>query len=225
MANTINIMLKRFSVLFLALILGFSSSFATGPDDKAARILEESKKAFESLNDFATNFTYVIQNKRMNNAPAPRQGQLKYSKGMYAILLSDQEIYCNLDNVWLYIKDEDAPEVSIMDYDKSESFNIEGIFDLYKHGSKAKYIGQESVDGSSCHKIYVAVNDPKLGYNQATVWINARTNLPVKVMLKDRNQTETIYQFSNFEKNRGFTHKDFEFNVSNFNGDVYDETE
>lgn len=200
-------------------------TLASGPDDKAKRILLDSKATFESLKDFSANFSYAIQNSRMSAKPAPRRGFFKYAQGMYYISMSEQDVFCNKERVWLVIKDQDAPEVSIMNYDESESFSIEGIFDIYRHSSKAQYQGQERVGTANAHKIFIAITEPDLGYNQATVWIDVKTNLPIKVKLKDRNQTETSYEFSNFKKNQGFTKKDFEFNVAKFEGDVYDETE
>ncbi|MEO0895838.1 MAG: outer membrane lipoprotein carrier protein LolA [Bacteroidota bacterium] len=216
-------MYRNIISLSLALIFGFSFAMGAGPDDKAKNILNQSKKQLEALNDFSANFTYVIKNPRMSNNPAARKGFLKYMKGMYAVMLNDQEIFCNKQYVWLHLKDEE--EVSIMDYDASESFSVESIFDVYNHSGKAQYQGTESIGGASCHKIYMVINETGLGYNQATIWINTKTNMPVKVLLKDRNQTQTIYEFSNFKKNQGFSSKDFEFNVATFDGEVYDETE
>ncbi|MCI4669032.1 MAG: outer-membrane lipoprotein carrier protein LolA [Bacteroidia bacterium] len=218
-------MYKKLIALVSILAFGLTLSFAHGPDDKAKRILLESKKTFESLKDFSANFTYAIQNAKMDRKPQPRRGFFKYAFGMYTIAMSEQDIYCNKEKVWLVIKDQDAPEVSIMNYDERESFSIDGIFDVYRHSAKAQYQGQEKVGTANAHRIFMAITEPGLGYNQATVWVDVKTNLPIKVKLKDRNQTETIYEFSNFKKNQGFTKKDFEFDVASFKGEVFDETE
>ena len=192
----------KFHLSLIALISFALFSFTTisGPDDKAARILQSSQKKLENLNDFTAKFSLAISNPNTGDrAPLPRQGTLKYAKGKYIILLKNQEIYCNKAAVWLYMKD--MSEVEIMCYDPDESFNVESIFKIYEQSAKAQYRGTEVVGGKTCHKIYIAISDPNLDYNQATIWIDANSELPQKVNLKDRKQTTLSYKFANFKTN------------------------
>ncbi|MEL6625052.1 MAG: outer membrane lipoprotein carrier protein LolA [Bacteroidota bacterium] len=211
----------QFSLLTILSIFLFSFTSNVGPDDKAARILQSSQKKLENLNDFTADFSLALSSANTKNNPLPMSGSVKYSKGKYVLMLKDLHVYCNKQYVWEYIVEEEA---SKRDYDAEDAGGLESIFQIYREHAKAQYQGVETVGGKSCHRIYVAISDPSLEYNQATIWIDARNELPQKVKLKTRAQTEQSYKFENFKLNVGLSDKDFIF-VAPEGITVYDETE
>ncbi|MEO1451384.1 MAG: outer membrane lipoprotein carrier protein LolA [Bacteroidota bacterium] len=203
-----------------ALLLILSGFGPVGPADN---ILQDSKEKLESLNDLAADFTYSISSPAIKN-PIAKKGAFKYKDGMYVVEMSEQDIYCDSKTLWIHLKDEEAPEVTIMDYDPEEGMNIEAIFKLYEASAQSLLEGEETIHGVACHKIKLAIKDSKLEYNQARLWVNKKTKLLEKVSVTNRRQSTTTYEFSGIKTNSGFNTTTFQFDVSRFPGiDVYDE--
>lgn len=187
----------------------------------ADRILEESKVALRSLSDFSADFNYELTNPGMRNTVS-KTGSLKYKRGKYVIKMDDQEIFCDLKTLWIYLKADN--EVNVMNYDPEEGMDVESIFNLYETSSEARYQGEQQVNGAACHHIYLAIKDPGLEYNQAYLWINKQTKLLQKISLINRSQTTTSYEFRNMKTNTGLGDAEFRFDVGAHSGvDVYDE--
>ncbi|MCB0836956.1 MAG: outer membrane lipoprotein carrier protein LolA [Bacteroidetes bacterium] len=201
------------------------SGFSTGVDkDPSQNILEESKAKLRNLKDFSADFLYTIQNPNLK--PVTQSGNILYKKGKYVIKLEDQELYCNKVTLWIHILAENPvhAELQKMNYDEDEGMNVESIFNIYESSTKSQYEGSETVHGVETEKIFLVMQDPELDYNRAYVWINKRTKILEKVLLIDRRQTQTIYEFSNIKTDTGVSDSAFNFNEKGFKGEIYDET-
>jgi len=208
--------------LMLALLM-VSSGFTVMQDAKADKILRDSKAKFESLKDFSANFVYSITNEASKNKRSiVKEGTLKIKGDKFVLTLDDQEIYCDGTNQWIYNKMDQ--EVNILPYDPEESLNIESIFQVYEANGKSRYEGEEKIGNVKHHRVYLAISDPSLDYNQATLWISEATKLPSKAVIKDRNQTVTEVKFSNVKINQNFPDSDFVFDTGKYpDVEVYDE--
>ena len=210
-----------FSIMLMMslLLMGF-----TGGDEKAEKVLKGSKHKMEMLKDFSADIQYEINSPKTRSIS--KNLKVKYKKeNKYVILMDDQEIYCDGQKLWLFIPQDQ--EVTILNYNpEDELMSLQTILGVYEANSSSRYDGLEKVHGVSCHKIFLAVKDPTLDYNQAFVWINTRTQLLEKVSLIDRKQTQTTYEFSNIKTNTGMSDADFKFELTKYPGiHVYDETE
>ena len=208
-------------VAMLLLLSGFQTL-----DEKSEKILKESRAKMESLKDFSADLRYEIKNKSTRLNPISKSGKVKYKKGnKYVLSMADQEIYCDGETLWLYLPDDQ--EVTILNYDPNEEgMSMESILSVYQASASSRYEGSEVVHGKKCHKIYLAVKDPSLEYNQAQIWINMTSKMLEKVSLIDRKQTVTTYEFSSISTNRGLSDDAFRFNIKAHEGvDVYDERE
>lgn len=206
----------------LVIIPLLMSIVAFAQSDKAAEIIAKSQKKLESLQDFSAQFTYSIENPNMSN-PVVRTGGLKYKGGKFVIKMLDQEVYCDGVTQWVYIPDELAPEVTIMNYDPEEPW-IESIFSIYEASTEPRYEGTEKIHGVNCHKIYLAIKDSGLDFNQAYVWINTSNYFLEKTVLIDRRQTNNIYEFSNVKTDQGLSNLDFRFDPEKHKGvAIFDE--
>lgn len=204
--------------LILAMYLGLTG-FSVNADISQS-VLSESKAMLESLGDFSAGFKYSISNPNMR--PVAKTGNIKYKKGKYVIALDDQKIFCNGKTLWIYLPE--VNEVSIMSYTEDEGVNVESIFKIYESSTKSRYEGEVEVHGVACHKIFMAIQSDELDYNQAYVWINKKTKFLEKVVLVDRRQTQTIYEFLDIKTNVGFGDTEFEFDAKQYRGvTTYDE--
>lgn len=186
-------------------------TFGQTASSQASEILETSQQKLESIQDFSANVSYFIANPNMPKA-IPKTGTVKYKDGKYALALTDQEIYCDLTSMWIYLKNDG--EVEVLDYDAEEGQTVESIFSLYKANTQAKLVGTELVKGRKCHKIFLTNQDESLDYNEANVWIDTETMLLAKAELIDRKQTTTTFEFFNIKTDLGLSDADFQLTKS-----------
>ncbi|MEM6262996.1 MAG: outer membrane lipoprotein carrier protein LolA [Bacteroidota bacterium] len=216
--------MRFFSLLSLSIFALFAVAFTT-QDSKADKILKESKSTFDKLSDFSADFTYGLGSQDPTNnsrISVQKTGGLKYSKGKYAIVMEDQEIYCDGTTMWIYLPEDE--EVNVMECDPEEGIDIESIFKLYQGSSKSRYDGVEKLNGHDCHRIFLSTLDKELEFNQVMVWINTKTSLLEKAVTINRRQTKTTYIFSNIETNQGLGQKAFSFDIASHpDVAVYDE--
>lgn len=199
--------LRKYFVFFFFLYL--LTPMMSGQDDSATEILKKSQATLESLQDFSSNILYVITNPNMPKA-IPKTGKVKYKEGKYALVLSDQEIYCDLEKLWIYLKDDGEGEVEVMKYEPEEGGPLGSVLSVYQTNAKAVLKGSEEIKGRKCLKIYLTNQDPSLDYNEAQVWIDEETLLLAKATLLDRKKTTTIFEFTNIKTNVGFPDSDFQ---------------
>lgn len=221
-------MKKLFQYIPLYLIVaGISSAFVPYPkstfqDAKANEILQTSKQKFEALEDFSATFQYALSNSTMRSGQVEKSGAFKYKNGMYFIEFGNQEIYCDLESQWLFLKEEN--EVNISAYDPEEAISIESVYRIYETKANARYEGETSLNGKKFHKIVLNSLEDEFAYNQVTLWINQTTMLMERAELLDKKQTKETVEFNNIQTNTGLSHADFRFNASQHpNVDVYDD--
>jgi len=196
-------------ILLFCLTQGFVSFSA---DDRAAEILDQAETNFRSLQDFSTQFKYELNNPSMGIEEVVSNGNLYYSQGRYAIMLGDQEVYCNLRKQWFFERAENV--VRELSYHPGNLATMEAVLRIYSIREGAEYIKNEDVGAHTCHKLKIATLDPDLAFSQAYVWINEETLLIQKVALIDPNQTVSTFTFNDLQQNVGFMESDFIFDPS-----------
>lgn len=196
-------------------ILAWSATmvgWTAGPDLKAERILMQAKEFMLGLQDFSARFSYSFHHPEMRHKVLPKDGIIKYQKGRYAIILDEQEIYCDQAEIWTWFKTDGEATVQTMD--PGEGWSLEQIFNLYDVAEKPRYLGEDTLSGIPCHKIALAINKPDLDYNQATLWVDQTNKMFQQAILVDRKGTETSYRFFAHQLNPGFPAADFRFDAT-----------
>ncbi|MFK7969464.1 MAG: outer membrane lipoprotein carrier protein LolA [Bacteroidia bacterium] len=210
------------SIVALLFVAWTSPTHTTAEDPVA--ILKKAQSVFEKLEDFSAKFSFTLSNPSDPNAKITKDGTLKYSKSKYAVMLPDQEFYCNGEKIWAFFPSDE--EVTVYSNDPEEGFDIESMLQLYKANAKARHDGRVTMNGKTCHNIYLANSDSDVEFNQARLWVDVKTHLPVKVETVNRNQTRTVYSFTNVKTDQGIPPTAFEFDTSKHpDVTVYDETE
>lgn len=212
--------MKRNSII-LAFFLSFFAVGIPSFAQDATAILKEYNERFDMLKDFTAAFVYSIENPS-KPLIISKKGKLQYANGKYALIMDDQEIYCDGISMWVHLPGD--AEVNIMDYDPEEGFGLEKVFSsYYGEGFKARYEDKRTVGGVSYDQIYIEITNPEQDFNQAMLWINETTKFLEKVVLTNRIQIITTYAFSNIKMDQGLPESTFVFDMVNFRGEVYDE--
>lgn len=207
-------------ILLIFLVLNSPFSYAQ-TDEKAENILKESKIKFESLKDYAAQFTYTLSNPISATSSVSKKGIIKIKGKKFLIQMEDQQIYCDGESQWIYLPNEN--EVTIMSYDPEEGLNaVESVFQLHEAYGTFKYAGIEPLYNRDHHKINLTITDGE--YYRGNLWIDVHTQFPSKAVLVNRLQTTTEYLFSAIQFNQGILDSEFVFDLSKYPGiEVYDE--
>ncbi|MBD3626769.1 outer-membrane lipoprotein carrier protein LolA [Cyclobacterium sp.] len=220
--------MKRNNLIVLFLI-GFFGAFLTGfsQEDLATKILSSYKAKFNTLSDFSADFVYSLENPGMA-AGISKKGVLHYAKGKYALMMADQEIFCDGKSIWILIPSGSPAEseLNILPYDPEEGLGIEQLFFLFNEESiSARYEGKQTVAGRTLDQIFLIITRQAEDINQARLWINEHTKFPEKIITIDRRQTTITYEFTKIQFDQGLPASTFVFDTSNFPGEIYDERE
>lgn len=203
--------------LFITCLPGFSQ------EELAKSILREVKDHLEGISDFSADFTYSIEIKT-NPTRVSKNGKFHYAKGKFVVIMEDQEIYSDGKSLWIHLPGEENSEVTIMNYDPEESFNFDLIFSpMYETATKSIYEGKKSVNGVTYDQVYLQFSNPELEYHQVRLWINETSKIQEKVVLVNKMQTITTYEYTNIKIDQGLPESTFVFDTDNFQGEIYDE--
>lgn len=104
---------------------------------------------------------------------------MNQGKGVMYVLLPGQKMYMEIQN-------------SQVTLDEGESF--EGKF---SEEGEVTNLGTESIEGYTCDKWKIVYKDQNLG--ESTVWISRELNYPIRIHLKNPQDTATI-QYSNISE-------------------------
>lgn len=213
-----------FQVLTLALAT-LLCAFST-QDERAAKILKESKSAFDRLDNLSAKFKYSIKASSQNAKEMVKEGELKFKKkkpgaagkSKYYVKTAGQEMFCNGSKIWVYMReDNEVNELSADDAGEA-GMDVEGIFKLYEQSADARYEASENIGGVQCDKIYLAIKNPKADYNQAYLWIGSQDHLPRKALLIDRRQTRTTLELKSLDTKKVLPDNTFTFDKAKYPG-------
>lgn len=215
-------LITAFLTLTLIASMGFAQDLPTmsteglESDPKSEKILKASRAKVEGLSDLSASFSYTLENPNLDK-PIVKKGKMTLKGKMYTVDLSDQAIYCDGSSVWIHLKDD--AEVQVVDYDPEESFGIDAIFKLYETGTKSRHDGK---DGDA-DKVSIFSTDKNSDFWKVEMWINSSSKMISKAVSHMRNGTTTTYTISNYKTNIGLTKKDFQFDPSNKDVEIYDD--
>lgn len=182
-------------------------------DSRAAEILRTYELTFDDMQDFQASFIWEMNDMRRNIS---QNGTIWYKKGMYLIDLKEQQIFCDLLQQWIYIKAEQ--EVYVSDYRPNGQVGLESVFSLHKYRSRARYDGQEMVNGQLCHRIFLELDDATVDCQQASLWIDQGSYTLRKAILLSDSQITTTYLFTHITPNTGLGDELFRFNPNKYPG-------
>lgn len=180
-------------------------------------ILKEAKARQEAIRDFRADFEYSMNFPRESRPTI--HGFLIYQSGKYVVKLPDQDVFCDGDARWYYLKD--LKEVIIKDYE--EEIGITMPFQVFNKGKSPRYSGSEQLGDTLCDVIFFDKMSES-AYQRAKVWIDKETRIVQKIVLLFENQGSYTFNFKNIKINQGYSASTFKFPLKNYPGvNVVDE--
>lgn len=212
-----NYLISTFSVLLLCFsaVAQQNDKDLNPQDPKAQEILDKLSNKAASYKSFSADFEYTLINKAEGINETQKGKVTMKGKKKYKLEVAGQEIICDGETVWTFIKDVNEVQISdVPDEDEEEGniMNPANAFHMYKNGFKYKYEGKSTIDGIEADVIKMYPMNPQ-GKNYHTVVVNidkAKLEL-ISMAVKGKDGNEYTYRLKNFSPDIDINDSDFEF--------------
>ncbi|MFC3881203.1 outer membrane lipoprotein carrier protein LolA [Algoriphagus namhaensis] len=214
--------------LILSLIFPIITFSFSGFAQSGDAILKNSASTFLNLQDLSADILYEIKNPNASQPIISQRGRFLQAQEKYVIQLPDQEVYCDGQTLWILIpaQPKENSEVTILNVDPEERPMLLDFFSkIYLSENTAILKGNQVIEGRVFDEIDVLIKDSNTDFARANLWINESTGFPERIIIWDKRQTSTLFQFSNIQLNQGLPASTFVFDTSNFQGEIFEERE
>lgn len=193
----------------------YNSEIGSCYHDNAKKILDALKEKYTSYNDLTIHFTLEVE--LAERPKTSEKGSIIQQGELFKVMLKDQDIYCNGEDLWYYLKDKN--EVQINDYEGGEDLGIVSPADLLRQYESGEYEyalhNSYSKDGRSFSEIEFKPNDSFSDYSKLRVSIDTNSWMIKDVLAfgKDGSRFRMILQKELYNQN--YPIETFSFDLSN----------
>lgn len=182
----------RFNLLlYVQLFIAFCT-FSQANDPQATKILNEISQKYKSYTTLQTYFTLKVEErdgKIINN----QQGILHTKGDKYKLELPGQELYCDNETCWLYLKD--ANEVQINNYDPLEQSIIPTQFYTIYEKDYFYALTEEITENNKVYQIIeLTPNDKSKSYFKIKLSINKVNKSITNIKVFDKGGSRYVYE-------------------------------
>ncbi|MCS6979446.1 MAG: outer membrane lipoprotein carrier protein LolA [Flavobacteriales bacterium] len=206
-----------FTVLFPSFIfLAFTSASAQN-DKKAKEILDKLSNKTKSLKAYKLNFSFVLHN-REQNLHQTKEGVLTVKGNKYHLKFDGQEIFCDGQNIYTYMKASNEAQLQSVDDLDEESVTPEKILTIYEKGFKFR-LNEEDKSMPSLKVVDLYPLEPKKkDYSIIRLYIDEGKLQVQKAMIRGKNGSDYTYSIKTMESNPEVADNQFVFDKSKYPG-------
>jgi outer membrane lipoprotein carrier protein len=184
-------------------------------DPKAKEVLDKVSATFKGSPGIHATFSQTTE--APGGKPNTKQGEVFVRGDMYKVAFDDQQIYCDRQSVWTYLKD--INEVQINDYEPDPSdISPSSIFNIYQSDFFYMKEADETISGVLCHVIELTPKDKSRPYFKVRMWVDKKTNTAKRVKIFDKNGYRYVYNIKTIDTKMNLDEGHFRFNKADFPG-------
>jgi len=209
-------MIQLFSFLtFFLSIFGYQSDKQLN-DPKAKTLLDAVSKTYKGFSSIEADFSLTTVNPIQNKTTT--QSGTVYLKGeKYKIEMGKQEIFCDKQSGWTYLKD--INEVQINDYEANkEDITPSNMFTIYQNDFNYMMSGEEGVDKIICSVIDLMPKDKSKPFFKVRIWIDKSAKYIKRMKIFDKNGNLYTYNVTSFNSKANMEDIFFKFDASKHPG-------
>jgi outer membrane lipoprotein carrier protein len=214
-------MLSNFTFFLVAILSFIQVEAAPLPeqdnmnDPKAKEVLDKVSLTFKNSTGIHATFSQTTE--VPGGKPSTKQGEVFVKGDMYRVKFDDQQIFCDRQSVWTYLKD--INEVQINDFEPDPSdISPSSIFNIYQNDFFFMKTPDETIGGILCHVIELTPKDKSRPYFKVRLWIDKKTNTAKRVKIFDKNGYRYIYSIKTIDTKLKLEDSHFRFNKADFPG-------
>lgn len=198
------IMKRIFSVLVLFVLS--VSLYGQEKDPKA--VLDKMSSVYKAMPGY--NIAFVQKVMSEGEVIDLMNGSASVSNDKFVLKFQEQHIYCNGPVLWTYLVE--AQELTISNFEpEGQMVNPANIYDIYKEGFTFKYLRQDDVKGEMVDVVELTSTDPDADFTNIIMYIGQKDGYLKAWDLVDYAGAMSSFEVSNFEPNKTFPDKFFEF--------------
>lgn len=185
-------------------------------DPKAKVLLDAVSKMYKSYNSIEADISLTTSNTAQNKTTT--QTGSVYLKGeKYKMVMGKQEVICDKQSVWTYLKD--INEVQINDYEANkEDITPSNMFTIYQNDFNYIMNGEEVIDKTVCAIIDLMPKDKSKPFFKVRIWIDKNAKYIKRMKVFDKNGTHYTYQVTSFNSKANLDDSIFKFDISKHPG-------
>lgn len=213
-------MKKTISIL-AAVLLTFAG--LAQDDEKAKEVLDKASAKLDGWKTLKIKFGVTII--PAEDEPIAQKGTIYVKGDKYMLEMTDQEIYCDGENITSYLKEDNECYKSAVDESDEDYISPIELLTIWEDGYKYRYDKEQDYAGEKCHSIFLYPSNPKESdFHTVKVLVNIERSEVVYVYLKGKDGTNMKYKLVNMEKDVDISDDTFIFNEAEHPGvECYDE--
>lgn len=206
----------RFNLLlYVQLFIAFCT-FSQANDPQATKILNEISQKYKSYTTLQTYFTLKVE-ERDGKIISNQQGILHTKGDKYKLELPGQELYCDNETCWLYLKD--ANEVQINNYDPLEQSIIPTQFYTIYEKDYFYALTEEITENNKVYQIIeLTPNDKSKSYFKIKLSINKANKSITNIKVFDKGGSRYVYEIQKQTPNLILNDTFFKFDATKHPG-------
>lgn len=209
-------MIQLFSILtFFLSIFGYQPDKQLN-DPKAKTLLDAVSKTYKSFKSIEAEFSLTTVNP-IQNKTTTQSGNVFLKGEKYKLLMGKQEIFCDKQSVWTYLKD--INEVQINDYEANkEDITPSNMFTIYQNDFNYMMNGEDVVDKTNCSIVDLMPKDKSKPFFKVRIWIDKSVQYIKRMKVFDKNGNTYTYTITSFNSKSNLEDSFFKFDASKHPG-------
>lgn len=191
-----------------------ASAVGSNSDAKSREILKRVSKDYQGYKTIFSKFTLIT--KASNGRESKSRGQIWMKGKKFKLDYGEQEIYCNENFVWTYVKGDIEVSKDSFKY-KSTSISPSDLFTIYDRDFKSMHEGEVSRLGHTYDVIHMVPNRAKsYSWSWVRIEVDQANNKVQRLIQHNKNGTEVIIEvdLKSFSTNQALADSYFEWNAA-----------
>ncbi len=208
-------MKKIISYLCFA-VIAVNIAAAQASDANAVKLLKAVSNKYSGYKTMTMDITLTIENLESKNKET-RSGKVISKGNMFNASMGSQQIYCDGQTMWTYLKD--ANEVQVNNFEKGS--DILSPNDIFKIAEKdyLAFMGEKITEGGKALQVVeLTPKNKSLSFSKIKLYVDPSDNSVKRGVVHDKNAVHYTYAISNFKSNMELADSNFKFDQSEYPG-------
>jgi outer membrane lipoprotein carrier protein len=204
-------------IVCLLLITSLSSfaqnkSYTENSDPEAKKVLQKLQKSIANQDGITATFTLTIQ---AGDDKEVQTGEIMQKGEFYRVKNSGNEIICNGEVVWVYIKKQNEVQINDFDEDDEDIMSPSKIMKIYEHEKDFFYAITN--EDSRLYQIEFKPRDEDAEYKKIRLEVKKGNHTLSKVIVFGEDGTRYTFQVNSISK-KTIAPSNFKFTKSKYPG-------
>lgn len=185
-------------------------------DPKAKTLLDDVSKTYKGFASISADFSISTYSPTQNKTTT-QKGTVFLKGEKYKIEMGKQEIFCDKQSVWTYLKD--INEVQINDYEANkEDITPSNMFTIYQNNFNYIMNGEEQMGKTHCAIVDLMPKDKSKPFFKVRIWVDKNNKYIKQMKVFDKNGNIYTYSVNSFDTKTNIEDAFFKFDTSKHPG-------